>query len=206
MLPTYFDNDDQGPTSIRTFDNCSWHRDACRKPGCFLCGKMKTTGDRVEEERAIRKEKQKMLEEFCATIDMDRSLPLSHESNQEHRTQDVQLLYQRLIDWRTAVGACVAGAHTDGALWLQSEAGKDVVWYMNVLPVHCLELVQGHQYATDELQPMRQQRTREIVRESFRLLIQAFDELMQYKETRDLFLFSYSELQHIRTEFEKKWR
>ncbi|GEM_PF-2725593 len=154
---------------------------------------------RRQEEEVYTKQKQQALVEFLQSIDtaLKPQFPnlSSVEQKKKQKTRD---LHRRIIDWRRGVIETVAIARAHGAIWLQSEVGKDLEWYSNVLPVHSYELVVLIEKDTQsDSEKNAYHRTAVIVFESLRILSQALDELMKYRETRELLLLPHSELKHI---------
>ena len=114
-------------------------------------------------------------------------------------------IVQTLVLWRQELFSSIDTAVIDGALWLHSNAGKDLLWHANVLPFHLARHIRdGYGEGIQTTATADEIYVLHSIDESLEAIGAAFEELMVFKETQQLLLLSYSTFTHIREKLQQQ--
>lgn len=130
------------------WQDCTWRRVPCNKADCPMCGRvqrqrqkhiergedpdtweaaMQDVGETFKEVHGLLRKDAKRM-----GIDLDN---LEEVEIPEPPKAGTYPIYNKMMEWRKSVFSLAEEASEWGEAWLESEAGHDLTWYANLLPV-----------------------------------------------------------------------
>ena len=130
------------PNNIPTWWDCTWHRIPCGRDDCPLCGQMKKeekeNKNRNKDPHGVEAKLEEMNERLDETLDMvEDEMQAEGVDMKEIEAggadgppdPDFFPLHQKVGSWCQDIYR-IAEENDD---WLATEAGKDLIWYTNIL-------------------------------------------------------------------------
>lgn len=169
---------------------CQWRRIACGESSCPICGMHQRLERELEHSdgsslKHVPEDEGPPRNEALAAIKFDaesRGFEIANIGDEEPTPEPDEFpLYRQVHAWREHVVWLAEEADRKNAAWLQTEEGKDLLWYANTIAAKTYrqlttrwELNQGSEYGVEDYQW-----TQYVLRESCTYVRQAAAALLE---------------------------
>lgn len=172
---------------------CTWRRIACGKDDCPICGRIKRDrqshiekGKDPDNIKCVFEDLGRNFKEILQRIKKDakkRGFNITNIDDIKEPPEPEEFpFYNEVKKWRDALFEIVQNAEIFNELWINTEAGKDLTWYANLLPAKVYrqlcnkwEIKNGADYGDFDYEY-----TQKIIKECLKILKKAFADLDSY--------------------------
>ena len=134
------------PKEMKAWQDCQWLRVPCNQDSCLICGRIRRDQTRhikkgedpdtmeaaIEDMGNTFKETLELLHKDAKKMGID--LDNLEEVEEPKRPEPQEFpLYNEVRDWRKGIYEIVEASDDVSSAWLYSEAGEDLLWYVNTL-------------------------------------------------------------------------
>lgn len=207
----------QGETfDMPAWQDCGWRRITCGQDSCLMCGRVKQQRERCVAKGLDPDSWEAVME--CVTEDFSEvSVLLKKDAKKMgidlNNLEDVEIpeppqpetypVHSKLMEWRRGVFDLFGEAEEWGDGWLELEAGRDLGWYANTLPVKYYRTVSDKwsmENGEEEVW-VDYYYTKYVVKEVIKILEDAFMALRREQTSRTLqFQILHSQLVNLKAE------
>jgi hypothetical protein len=173
------------------WQECTWRRVPCNKPDCPMCGRIQRQRqkhiDQGEDPDDIEYVMADVKETFKETFELlkknTKDLNIDFENLDEDCVSEPEpeeyLIYNNLMEWRRKVYDLANQARSMKAWWVDTDPGKDLTWYANLLPSKVYRLLIDLWEIKNQDQDVKfdYDYTKYVIRECLKSIYQAFEQL-----------------------------